>query len=220
MHRSRSERETTAPARLALAVIGAAFALALSARDAHAADTVPVYVTVPGSVSLRGVGPLEDARAGCTSPCTLRLAPGEYRYSGNGRKDEPVAITGPSHLSLVPPAEPLHTAALGVAAVGVLTIFVPLVVAFATCNKGVDAYGRVTDSRCIDFDSGADLPLTIVAGAGLGLAAIGGIVYFLTAGGLSVTDFEPSEEARTGPLPRARREATFRLDLSRGAFVF
>lgn len=210
----------------ALAVLVGATVVAASAiARADGRDeptTVPVHVAIPGSVSLRGVGPLADARAGCTGPCTLHLVPGEYRYFGGGRTNEPVAFTGPSHLSLEPPSQPLHTTGLVLVGVGVLAIAVPLIAIFSTCER-TDALGRTTERRCFALDRGADLPLTIVAGGGLALAAIGGILYFVTGGGLTVTDLEPNEplaRLRLGRPREARAASPFRLDLAHGRITF
>lgn len=207
-----------------------AAAIASSAGVARAEEpattTVPVHVTIPGSISLRGVGPLVDARASCNGPCTLHLVPGEYRYFGGGRSNETVAFTGPSHLELRGPTEPLHTTGLVIAGVGVLAIAIPLVAVFATCDRTTSPNSlQVTEKRCVDFGGGADLPLTIVAGGGLALVAFGGILYFLTAGGLSVTDLEPTDRATTRKLPRlgevrASSPSMFRLDIPRGQITF
>jgi len=204
----------------AVAVAAAFVAIGLAPR-AHAEDTktVAVHVTAPGPLVLRGVGPLADVRATCNAPCSLSLIPGEYKYSGPGRRDEAVAFTGPSRLDLVAASEPLHTASLVVAGVGVLAVVGPLIAVLGTCSSRTDALGRPTESRCLDFGEGVDLGLTIVAGAGLTLVALGGIMYVLTGGGLSVTDL-PTDEARPLGETKRTKAAPFQLDMARGQLLF
>jgi hypothetical protein len=174
---------------LGLGVLVLATALARSAR---ADETVPVEIRVPEPFSLRGVGGLTGTRATCSPPCTLHLVPGTYTYASSRRTGDEVAFTGPSRLDLHGPAEPLHTAGLVMAGVGLLGVTLPIIAIFSTCTDStVDAFGRVTPRSCVRFGESTDKTLAIVAGSGFFLGVVGAIVFFATSGGLTVTDVRP-----------------------------
>ena len=190
---------------LGVAVLGA---LAFVAPEARAEDepTVSVDVDVPSSFELRGTGSNSGMRASCAPPCSVRLVPGTYRFLSSKASGDEVAFTGPSRLTLNGPSEPLHTAGLVLAGVGVLAVAGPIVAIFSTCSSNQpDVNGRVETRRCVDFGAGTDKALAIVAGGGFALAVTGAILFFATAGGLKVDDVEPK---RSG------------FSLTKGAFVF
>ena len=171
--------------------------LALTAlpREAHADETVPVEVREPEEFTLHGTGALTGTRATCSPPCTLRLAPGTYTYTSSRRTGDEVAFTGPSRLDLHGPAEPLHTAGLVMAGVGLLGVAGPIIAIFSTCTDStVDAFGRVTPRSCVRFGESTDKALAIVAGSGFFLGVVGAILFFATSGGLTVTDVPQTAE--------------------------
>lgn len=180
------------PAYLALGALALAAALP---REARADEPVPVEVRVPEAFSLRGAGELTGTRASCSPPCTLRLTPGIYTYASSRRTGDTVAFTGPSRLDLHGPAEPLHTAGLVMAGVGLLGVAGPVIAIFSTCTDStVDAFGRVTPRSCVRFGESTDKALAIVAGSGFFVGVVGAILFFATSGGLTVTDVPHASE--------------------------
>ncbi len=200
-----------------LASVGLVLAIGLTGTAARADEpepevgAVPVHVTVAESFSLRGQGALSSARASCKTPCTLQLVPGEYKYFSARRSGDVVAFTGPSRLDLYGPAEPLHTVGLVVGGIGVLGVVGPLIALFSTCSdRTVDALGQPSSRRCVSFGEGPDRSLAIVAGGGFALAVIGGLLFFATSGGLTVTDVDP----RSAPAAVSNR--SFMGEVGRG----
>lgn len=175
-----------------LVFFGATFAHAQIARaeetDGPSPGTVPVHVTVGESFSLRGQGSLSSVKASCNTPCVVHLLPGEYKYySTNNRAGPIVAFSGPSRLDLYGPSQPLQTSGLIIGGIGVIGVIGPLVAIYSTCAGRDVASSR----RCLNFGEGTGLGLTIVAGIGLSMTVLGSILYFMSGGGLKVTDVDP-----------------------------
>lgn len=184
--------------------------------------TVPVLVTAPEPFTLRGTGEYASFRTSCTTPCTVNLFPGEYKYTSSKRSGELVAFTGPSRLDLHGPAEPLHTVGLVMAGIGVLGVVIPIIAIFSTCTDPVaDGTGRTTTRSCVTLGESTDRTLAIMAGGGFALGVIGGILYLATSGGLTVTDVNAASRSGQRSAPKLRPLARFGESLSRGAlFTF